>query len=124
MLFRRMAALALFLSLTAPASAQDHHHPPADVALHEQFYSTWMRPDLPSASCCNRADCYPAEARFQNGHWHARRREDGAWLVVPTKKIELNRDSPDGRNHLCAPPPARESNYENGVICFIAGSGT
>jgi hypothetical protein len=25
---------------------------------------------------------------------------------VPPQKIERNRDNPDGRNHVCMPPPA------------------
>jgi len=32
-------------------------------ALHEMFYSTWMMPDHPNVSCCNKQDCYPTEAR-------------------------------------------------------------
>lgn len=103
--------------------AQGHAHPPQDIELHEKFYSTWMMPDNPSMSCCNKSDCYPTEARFQNGHWSARRREDGKWLHVPDKKVERNRDNPDGRAHLCAPPPGG-SWAEGTVFCFTAGAGT
>ena len=122
---RPLAALLFTLScIAAPALAQDHQHPPQDVEAHEKFYSNWMRPDEPNLSCCSQRDCYSTLARFRNGHWQALRREDGKWLKVPAAKIELNRDSPDGRNHLCAPPPENEAAYENGVICFIAGGGT
>lgn len=124
MMRRLLLALVLALLSATAALAQDHHHPPADAELHDKFYSTWMRPDLPTSSCCNKMDCYPTEARVRNGRWQAMRREDGKWLSVPPAKIELNRDSPDGRNHLCAPPPGREGIYENGVICFVAGAGT
>lgn len=117
------AACAAFLLVGTHAKGQ-HFHPPQDAELHERFYSTWMRPDKPSVSCCNLEDCYPTEARFHNGTWFAKRREDGKWLAVPPAKIEHNRDSPDGRNHLCAPKPAYEASYENGVICFKAGGGT
>lgn len=75
---------------------------------------------MPNSSCCNKMDCYPTEARFRGGKWYALRREDHRWIVVPPAKIELNRDSPDGRNHLCAPPPA----IGDVPFCFIAGSGT
>lgn len=120
----RVLALALLL-VPSLAAAQDHQHPTETITGDQaKFYETWKRPDSPTISCCNLADCYATEARMQNGRWRARRREDGKWLTVPASKIELNRDSPDGRNHLCAPPPDRASAYENGVICFIAGAGT
>lgn len=119
-----LAAIALLslstCGMTTPVLAQDHHHPPQDAELHEKFYSNWMMPDRPSVSCCDKKDCYPTEARFSNGQWHARRREDGKWLSVPASKVELNRDSPDGRNHMCAPPPERG----DVPFCFIAGGGT
>ena len=58
-------------------SAHARHHPPADIPIHEKFYSNWMMPDRPTASCCNNRDCYPTEVRFRDGFWEARRREDG-----------------------------------------------
>ena len=61
---------------------------------------------------------------LQKWHLVALRREDGKWLKVPQAKVELNRDSPDGQSHLCAPPPETEHLYENGVICFKEGGGT
>jgi hypothetical protein len=36
------------LGLPLPANAQEHHHPPQDVQLHEKFYSTWYMPDQPT----------------------------------------------------------------------------
>ena len=115
------AAIVVVLCLAARAQ---HQHPPQDAATHELFYKSWMRPDNPTMSCCNKSDCYPTMARFQFGHWYAQRREDGKWLAVPPAKIEHNRDSPDGRSHLCAPPPHLETVYEGGVICFAVGGGT
>ena len=52
----------------------------------------------------------------------ARRREDGKWLFIPSRKVERNRDSPDGRNHLCAPPPGAMY-LPDTVFCFALGSG-
>jgi hypothetical protein len=106
------------------ATAQDHAHPPGlETQLHEKFYSTWYMPDEPAKSCCNKADCYPTEVKFQNGQWHARRREDGAYVPVPWKKVEQNRDNPDGRNHVCMPPPTATYYPANTVFCFSLGGG-
>jgi hypothetical protein len=117
--------LALLWLMVSPARADDagHFHPPQDASLHEKFYSTWYMPDEPAKSCCNKADCYPTEVRFSGNRIEALRREDKQWLVVPEKKIERARDSPDGRNHLCAPPPG--SYYPAGtVFCFVLGAGS
>jgi len=114
--------------LATPALCQqpshDHrHHPAADMPLHEKFYSTWYMPDNPTKSCCNKADCYPTEVTYRDGSVFARRREDGKWLRIPAAKIEQRRDNPDGRNHLCAPPPLA-SYPPDTVFCFALGSGT
>jgi hypothetical protein len=106
------------------ANAQEHRtHPSADLPLHEKFYSTWFMPDQPKQSCCNKADCYPTEVRMAGDTIYARRREDGKWLRIPAHKIERNRDSPDGRSHLCAPPPTTLSWPPDSVYCFALGSG-
>lgn len=82
-----------------------HHHPPQDQLLHEKFYSTWHMRGNPSVSCCNNADCYPAEVKYIDGDIYAKCREDGRYIRIPPEKVERNRDNLDGRNHLCAPPP-------------------
>jgi hypothetical protein len=126
-MLRRLAIVALAataLAVAVGASRAQHSHPPQDAGIHDRFYSTWMRPDMPTVSCCSKQDCYPVEARFSNGQWHAKRREDGKWLLVPASKIERNRDSPDGRNHLCAPPPNNYEDVPGGVYCFAIGGGT
>jgi hypothetical protein len=121
-----LAASLVFAFLPAPAlsqSSQQHrHHPVADLPLHEKFYSTWYMPDNPNRSCCNKADCYPTEITYRDGDVFARRREDGKWLRVPATKIERHRDNPDGRNHLCAPPPNASYPVDT-VFCFTLGSG-
>jgi hypothetical protein len=82
-----------------------------DAALHERFYSTWMRPDNPSVNCCNKQDCYPAEFKLVGRTWFAKRREDGQRVPIPEERFEHNRtdrtpvESPDGRSHVCMEPP-------------------
>jgi hypothetical protein len=120
-LLAAFVAIGLWPAL-AQAQDQHRHHPAADMPLHEKFYSTWYMPDQPTKSCCNKADCYPTEIIYREGDIFARRREDGKWLRVPARKVERRRDSPDGRNHLCAPPPT--SGYPTDtVFCFALGSG-
>ena len=100
----------------------ERHHPVQDQRLHERFYSTWHMPDNPSLSCCNDADCYPTDIKYVDGKIYARRREDGKYILIPPQKVERNRDNPDGRNHLCAPPP-NGSNSDT-VFCFSLGGAT
>jgi len=38
-------AIMLLASTPALAQPQQRHHPPADMPLHEKFYSTWYMPD-------------------------------------------------------------------------------
>lgn len=130
-LCRRCCLLAAFLLSFAVAMvwytmthahAQEIHHHEGQSAAVDKFYSTWYMPDQPSKSCCNKTDCYPTDIKYTGDLLYARRREDGRWLRVPEAKIERNRDNPDGRNHLCAPPP----NTAQGdiVFCFSLGGGT
>jgi hypothetical protein len=80
-------------------------------------------PDNPAKSCCNKADCYPTEVTHRDGEVFAMRREDGKWLRIPAAKVERNRDNPDGRNHLCAPPPTATHYPPDTVFCFALGAG-
>ena len=116
-------AIMLLASTSEFAQPQQRHHPPADMPLHEKFYSTWYMPDQPTKSCCNKADCYPTEVTYRDGDVFAKRREDGKWLRIPAAKVERNRDNPDGRNHLCAPPPTATHYPADTVFCFALGSG-
>ncbi len=43
--------------------------------------------------------------------------------AIPAKKIERNRNNPDGRDHVCA-PPANHTCYGEEVYCFALGGGT
>lgn len=101
----------------------ERRHPAQDMALHEKFYSTWRMPDNPALSCCNNADCYPTDIKYVDGKIYALRREDGKYILIPPQKVEHNRDNPDGRNHLCAPPPGL-SNSSDTVYCFALGGAT
>ena len=120
---------SLCFLVVMPACAQDadehatRHHPPRDMPLHEKFYSTWHMPDHPSTSCCNDADCYPTEIEYVDGNIYAKRREDGKYILIPPEKAERNRDNPDGRNHLCA-PPSNVSHTSETVFCFALGGAT
>jgi hypothetical protein len=109
--------LALLLALTVPALAQEHHHPAETITgATGLFYETWMRPDMPSQSCCNRSDCATvSEVKRIGNRWQARRKSDGKWLTIPPEKVEEGRDSPDGQSHLCS--------VGTTVFCFIAGAG-
>jgi hypothetical protein len=120
---RSLVVVAGLALLASPAAAQGHNHPPQDADLHEKFYSTWHMPDNPSASCCNQADCYPTEIKMVGTSIYARRREDGKYILVPARKVEHNRDNPDGRNHICAPPPSATSYPPDTVFCFSLGGG-
>jgi hypothetical protein len=128
---RRILLMGCLLCLLATAAqAQDgqghaglSHHPPQDQLLHEKFYSTWHMPDHPSVSCCNDTDCYPTEIRYIDGNIYAKRREDGKYIPIPPEKVERNRDNPDGRNHLCAPPPNLLRSSDT-VFCFALGGAT
>lgn len=108
-----VAAFAVALLFIVAANAQEHH--PRDI--HEKFYSTWMMPDAPQTSCCHNQDCSPAASKYEDGKWFAMRA--GEWIPVPNQKIERERDTPDGRSHLCG----RGHPGLFTVFCFIRGSG-
>lgn len=107
--------LVLFVVGCRISSAYPQGHPSHDVALHEKFYSTWQMPDNRAMSCCHNEDCSPAESKFENGQWLARKAGREDWMSVPASKIERERDSPDGRSHLCARGTA--------IYCFAPGFG-
>lgn len=111
-------ALACFVS---DALAQ---HAPEHMELHRKFYSNWMMPSNRAVSCCHDEDCQPAEAHQENGQWFARQEKDtGDFTPIPADKVEHDRDTPDGRSHLCG----RRYGFNSGgftVFCFIPGSAS
>lgn len=108
-----LLVLIAMVGLVVVAKGQEHRHPIADAPIHEQFYSNWMRPDNPNVSCCNKEDCRPTVIHWMAGHPYGERK-DGTWIRIPEAKIELNRDSPDGRSHICS--------VGDTVFCFIYGT--
>jgi hypothetical protein len=113
----------ILILAVGPAIAQEGHHPSRDQAIHERFYSTWMMPQNRNVSCCHNEDCSPAEARLEDGNWIARKVGEVDWAYVPPEKIEYDRDSPDGRSHLCGRHFFRNGIDELAVFYFIPGAG-
>jgi hypothetical protein len=98
------------------ARAQDHQHPDKTITgATARFYETWMRPDMPTVSCCNKMDCDVAvEVKHHFGQWWARK-AGGPLISIPAEKVEQGRDSPDGQSHLCS--------IGGTVLCFLPASG-
>lgn len=114
----RMLFAALVAAFSFSATAQDHQHPPEHASIHEFFYKNWMRPDHPTLSCCDLKDCAPAILKNVNGVWYGKRATDQNFRRIPPEKMETNRDSPDGRSHMCA-----SLNDNETVYCAIVGAG-
>lgn len=113
-----VVAFGILLLAVAASFAQEHHHPTETITgATAKFYESWMRPDVPTSSCCSEKDCYATPSRVRNGKVQALHRESGDWIDIPPEKIEQNRDSPDGLNHLCA-------STGKFVFCFVQGGGT
>jgi hypothetical protein len=111
--------LVLFLLLLYPQThAEEHKHGNEVISgATGKFYESWRRPDNPNISCCSYLDCYSTRARMRNGKLQALHRESGEFIDIPPEKVEQNRDSPDGLNHICAGPGKN-------VFCFLAGGGS
>lgn len=118
LLFFTVIGLGLYVNQAWP---QEHRHPPQDHAIHYQFYNSWMMPSNRAISCCHEEDCAPAESKFENGHWLARKvsESDGPFTPIPDERIERDRDTPDGRSHICG----RHFGEGLTVFCFIPGAG-
>ena len=110
-----VAMIMLFSASLYPLFGQGHTHEGAVG----KFYQEWMQPDNRSVSCCHDKDCAPAQSRLVNGRWQARNSDDEEWLDIPTRKIETERDSPDGRSHLCK----LQSHHGTFVYCFLPAAG-
>lgn len=111
------------IGIVAALADEPHQHRPQDLEIHHKFYKTWMMPSNRAVSCCHDQDCQPAEARrLSNGQWEARQEGDtGSFTPIPPEKVEYDRDSPDGRNHLCGRRLGIGNDFY--TYCFIAGAG-
>jgi len=115
-----MAGLLVFMYTIDFARGADGHTHEGAIG---HFYQSWMMPSNRAISCCHEQDCSPAEAYQKNGQWFARKQHDlGEFTPIDPQKVETDRDSPDGRSHLCG----RRYGFNNNnfsVFCFIAGAG-
>lgn len=110
-------AIVLFLLMSASHAQEAHGHTHAGAA--GQFYQNWMRPDNRSISCCHDKDCAPAQSKLVDGKWQARNSDAEPWLDIPESRVERERDSPDGRSHLC-----KAGTFGNMLVyCFLPASG-
>lgn len=120
----RVAAGVAASSLIPAFSTAIAQHPAHDQEIHQRFYSTWTWPDNRRLSCCDNKDCSPAEARFENGQWMARKLGEDHWYKVPPEAVEYERDSPDGRSHICSEfYMVKLRGLVDKVYCFIPGAG-
>ncbi len=124
-IFGVFSVLMISVAMVSCAKAQHAGHPPQDMELHHKFYSTWNMPDNRAVSCCHDEDCFPAQSKFEDGSWYARKTDDEDWVKIPANKIEQERDTPDGRSHLCG----RKYTYMGAssgftVFCFLPGGGS
>lgn len=107
-----VGAILIFLYSSDVSKAQEGHTHEGAVG---KFYSTWMMPDNRRLSCCHERDCAPAQSQRGPNGWQARNSDAEEWLDVPEHKIETERDSPDGRSHLCKTRMPQGWN----VLCFL-----
>ncbi len=112
-----LVALSILMSLPAPA--QEGHTHEGAVG---KFYQTWTMPDSPRTSCCHDEDCFPSQSKFEDGSWYGRKTDDDAWTKIPANKIEQNRDSPDGRSHMCGRKFGASGQFT--VFCFLPAGGS
>jgi hypothetical protein len=120
----RVAAGVAGSSLILAASIAIAQHPAHDQEIHQRFYSTWKWPDNRILPCCDNKDCSPAESKFENGHWMARKIDDEYWVDVPPYAVDYELTSPDGRSHLCSDTyMVRSYGLVTKVYCFIPGAG-
>lgn len=122
-----VAAISLVMLCGLLVGTAFGQHKPEHMALHTQFYNTWQMPDNRGVSCCHDEDCEPAEAYQKDGAWYARKISEipthPEYVRVPPQKVEQDRDSPDGRNHICGRRYGF-NNMELSVFCFLPAGGS
>jgi hypothetical protein len=114
-----VGVVIVLILIVSPARAADlgghTHHGAAG-----RFYQTWMRPDNRAISCCHDKDCAPAQSKLVGGRWQARNSDGEPWIEVPDSRVERDRDSPDGRSHLCKAGTIGSVL----VYCFLPANGS
>lgn len=124
-----IAILLAVQPLRARADDEHYRHQPEDQAVHEKFYSNWLRPDKNlrntegdrQHSCCNNQDCAPVDAveHKSDGTIWMLRHADQRWIKVDPDKLEHSypdsRQSPDIRAHMCSKGVT--------VYCAVLGGG-
>ncbi len=117
-----LVLFALLVSFSLYAQEQPGHTHQGAVG---RFYQTWQMPDNRNVSCCHDEDCGPAQSKMVDGAWWARFTDDDEWTKIPKNKIETDRDSPDGRSHLCGRKyPFMGSAGQLTVFCFLPAGGS
>jgi hypothetical protein len=110
------AIAAVWLTIAVRAKGAEGHTHEGAVG---RFYQSWFMPDAPHVSCCHDEDCAPAASRFVDGHWEARWKDEDDWTPIPAGKVEVVRETPDGRSHMCG----RRYLGSVMVFCFVRGGG-
>lgn len=79
-------------------------------------YEKWMQPPTPTVSCCNKQDCEPVEARFDEKRGVYQALIEGRWRDIPPEIIldpkKPENANPDGSYHACWNRATKE------LLCF------
>ena len=105
--------VALLISLSSFALAQDGHNAVGHAIWHRDFYAKLKRNDG-GGPCCNDSDCRPTRSRRANGHYEVK--VDGQWIPVPADKIN-SVIAPDAGTHVCA--PEQIGHHKGLLFCVI-----
>ena len=105
--------VALLISLSSFALAQDGHYAAGHAIWHRDFYAKLKRNDG-GGPCCNDSDCRPTRSRRVNGRYEVK--VDGQWIAVPADKIN-SVIAPDAGAHVCA--PEQIGHHKDLLFCVI-----
>ena len=105
--------VALSISLSSFALAQEGHYAAGHDKWHRDFYAKLRRNDG-TGPCCNDADCRPTRSRMVGSHYEVK--VDGEWIAVPIGKIN-DAIAPDAGAHVCA--PEQVGRHKGELFCVI-----
>jgi hypothetical protein len=113
--------VAAFAFAITAAVAGEHQHPAVDKPLHEKFYSTWYMPVIrPSRAATSSTAARPRSSTSALAFSPGDVGTDST-SRYRRRKSSGTADNPDGRNHVCTPPPNHsQAGY---VFCFLLGGG-